>query len=208
MWQDRVDAGNQLSHRLTDYKGTNALVVGIPRGGVIVAAQVAKALGLPLDIVVARKLGAPGNPELGIGALAPDGQMVLEDSLVRALKVDAGYIAAEADRQLKEIERREKQYRRGQTIPVWTGRPVILVDDGIATGGTVKAAALYSRRRGASEVVVAAPVAPPETAERFKGLVDKLIFLETPDFFSAVGAFYRDFSQTTDDEVQEAMAKS
>jgi putative phosphoribosyl transferase len=206
MWRDRVDAGRALADRLREAAGPDTIVLGIPRGGVIVAAEVAELLKLPLGVLITRKLGAPGNPELGIGAIAPDGETVVDEGMLRYLQVSDEYLAEEKARQLDELRRRERQYHGGETAPDWTGQTLILVDDGIATGATIKAAGLYARRRGAKRVIIAAPIAPSDTAERLSDAADGFVFLDTPDFFQAVGAFYHDFSQTTDEEVLEALA--
>ncbi len=206
MWRDRVEAGRALASRLKDLTGPDTIVLGIPRGGVIVAAETASILKLPVDVLVTRKLGAPGNPELGVGAIAPDGETVIDDGLVRYLHVTPDYLEREEAAQLTELKRREKQYRGDTTEPDWTGKTLIIIDDGIATGATIKAAALYARRRGAKRVVISAPVAPSDAAERLADSADDFVFLETPEYFQAVGAFYADFSQTTDDEVRQALA--
>jgi putative phosphoribosyl transferase len=206
MWRNRVEAGQALAEILKDYTGPDTVILGIPRGGVIVAAEVASRLKLPLDILITRKLGAPSNPELGIGAIAPDGETVIDQGLVRYLNVTPEYLKNEKAAQLEELRRRDKLYRGTDSKPDWSGKTLVLVDDGIATGATIKAAALYAKRQGAKHVIISAPVAPADTAERLADSADGFVFLNTPEYFSAVGAFYTDFSQTTDEEVRQALA--
>lgn len=208
MWPDRLAAGRDLAPALKDEVVPGAVIAGIPRGGVIVAAEAARILGAKLDIVITRKLGSPGNPELGIGALAPDGEAVIDGKIAAYVHATPAYIEKEKASQLSEIKRREEKYRRFSPRIDWTGRTVIIVDDGVATGVTIKAAAYYARRQGALRVVIAAPVAPPDAADRLGKAADAYIFLETPAYFNAVGAFYQDFSQTTDTQVEEALAAS
>lgn len=195
-----------MASRLRDLAGPDTIILGIPRGGVIVAAETAAILKLPIDVLITRKLGAPGNPEFGIGAIAPDGKTVVDEGLIKYLHVTPDYLEKEKSTQLTELKRREEQYRGDTTEPDWTGKTLVLIDDGIATGATIKAAALYARRRGAKRVIISAPVAPSDTAERLADAADGFVFLETPEYFQAVGAFYEDFSQTTDDEVRQALA--
>ncbi len=206
MWRDRIEAGRALAARLRDLAGPDTILLGIPRGGVIVAAEAAAILKLPLDVLITRKLGAPGNPELGIGAIAPDGQTVVDEGLIKYLRVGPEYLEKEKAEQLTELKRREEQYRGDTAEPDWTGKTLILIDDGIATGATIKAAALYAKRRGAERVIISAPVAPSDTVERLGDSADGFVFIDTPEYFPAVGAFYEDFSQTTDEEVQRALA--
>lgn len=206
MWRNRLEAGRALASRLIDLAGPDTVILGIPRGGVIVAAEAAALLKLPLDILVTRKLGAPNNPELGIGAIAPDGATIIDEGLAKYLNVSDEYLEKEKTRQLEELRRREKLYRGNVPEPDWAGKTLILIDDGIATGATIKAAALYARRQSAKRVIIAAPVAPSDTAERLGDAADGFVFVNTPEYFPAVGAFYEDFSQTTDEEVREALA--
>jgi putative phosphoribosyl transferase len=205
MWSNRIEAGRALAQNLRGFAGPETIILGIPRGGVIVAAEVAKLLKLPLDVLVTRKLGAPSNPELGIGAIAPDGQAIVDQGLMKYLNVSDEYLEREKALQLAELKRREDLYKGNEASSDWTGKTLILIDDGIATGATIKAAALYARRRGAKHIVISAPVAPPDTAERLLDAADDFIFIDTPEYFPAVGAFYEDFSQTSDDEVREAL---
>ena len=204
MWRNRVEAGRALAVPLKKYVGSDAIVLGVPRGGVIVAKEVARELGLPLDIVISRKMGAPENSELGIGAVSSDGEAVMDQRLAKLVGADEAYILSEKKRQLVEMKRREAAFRGGNPRPKLKGRTAIIVDDGIATGVTAEAATAYLKRLGAT-VVIAAPVAPPDTAEKLRRLADEVIVLETPVLFGAVGAFYEDFRQVEDDEVKKAL---
>jgi predicted phosphoribosyltransferase len=210
VFRDREEAGRLLGEHLlrTLGGGGEAVVLGIPRGGVIVAAQVATALGAPLDVTVPRKLGAPDNPELAVGALAlADGEEIalVDERTVRALGVPASYLEEEIERQRTEILRREAAYREGRAPEPVEGRIAVLVDDGIATGLTARAAARAVRRRSPREVLVAVPVAPPETVREFAAEGLRVEALETPSPFGAVGRFYLDFRQVEDEEVIAAL---
>jgi predicted phosphoribosyltransferase len=198
---DRVDAGKRLAEALADFHGKNAVVLAVPRGGVVVGYEIAAALVLPLDVIVPRKLGAPDNPELAIGAVAEDGSTVLDESVVTYLGVNKGYIEEESARQREEITRRMTIYREGAAAAEVKGKIVIIVDDGIATGSTMKAALVSVKNRGAKSVVVAVPVGPPNTIQELRRLADRVVCLYMPEYFEAIGQFYEDFSQTSDDEV-------
>jgi len=198
---DRLDAGKRLAQALADFHGKNAVVLAIPRGGVVVGFEIAAALVLPLDVIIPRKLGAPGNPEFAIGAVAEDGSMVLDDSVVAYLGVSRGYVEEESERQRSEIARRMTLYREGAPATEVRGKDVIVVDDGIATGSTMKAALLSVKNRGAKSVTVAVPVGPPSTIQELTRLSDRVVCLYMPEYFEAIGQFYEDFSQTSDDEV-------
>lgn len=203
MFRSRTDAGQRLAAKLAHYKDENPLVLALPRGGVPVGFEVAAALDAPLDIIVVRKLGAPGQPELGIGAVV-DGdhpQSVLNEDVMRALDVSDDYLHREVAMELQEIRRRQERYRGGRPPELIAGRTVILVDDGIATGGSVRAAVRGLRRAQPKRLVLAVPVAPRETIESLRAEVDDLVCLGSPLFFHAVGQFYDDFSQTSDEEV-------
>jgi len=176
-------------------------------GGVVVGEVVARALGAPLDVVVPRKIGAPGNPELGIGAVAP-GVRVLDPSAVALLRVSEAYLEREIAAQETEIERRLHAYRDGRDAQPVRGKIAIVVDDGVATGSTAVAALRWARAQGAARVVLAVPVAPPQTIARLRTEADEVVALETPEPFFAVGEWYRDFEQTTDAEVVAALARS
>jgi putative phosphoribosyl transferase len=197
---DRTEAGRMLGERLAGLVGDDAVVLGIPRGGVVVAAEVARALGAPLDVVVPRKVGAPFNPELGLGAVAP-GVQVLDHRLIRDLGVTAEYLEREIAAQEREIARRMEAYRGGREPVEVAGRTAIVVDDGVATGGTAAAAARWARSQDASEVVLAVPVAPPQARPMLEREADRFIALGTPEPFHAVGQWYRDFDQVSDAEV-------
>ncbi len=201
IFSDRVEAGRRLAETLKGYEGREVVVLAIPRGGVVVGYQVARKLGAPLDIIAPRKIGAPYNPELAIGAVAEDGTIILDEGLVRRLGVTESYIGEESERQREEIRRRLRLYRGDAPYPDLKGHVVILVDDGVATGSTAKAALASIRRRGPEEVVVAVPVAPPSTARELEREADRVVCLYTPEPFYAIGQFYRDFSQTSDEEV-------
>jgi len=207
IFADRVEAGERLAKALVHHAGTASVVLAVPRGGVIVGEVVARALGAPLDVVVPRKIGAPGNPELGIGAVAP-GIRVLDPSALSLLRVSPGYLEREIEAQEAEIERRQHAYRDGRAAQPVAGKVAIVIDDGVATGGTAVAALRWARAQGASHVVFAVPVAPRQSLSRLQAEADEVIVLETPEPFFAVGEWYRDFGQTTDDEVVVALARS
>lgn len=198
---DRIDAGRQLAVRLQHLRGEPVVVLGLPRGGVPVAFQVAKALGAPLDVIVVRKLGVPFQPELGMGAIGEDGVRIVNRDLVERTGVSEREIAAVEARERGELERRVQRFRGGRGGTPLHGRTVVIVDDGIATGSTAKAACQVARARGAERIVLAVPVAPPGWKTRFEHDADELIALQTPESFSAIGQFYENFNQTSDDEV-------
>ncbi len=208
MFGDRREAGRELGRALaSEGFGPDAVVLGIPRGGVVVAAEVARALGAPLDVVVPRKVGAPGNPELGLGAIAP-GVRVLDDRLIRDLGVTDDYLDAEIEAQEREIARREAAYRIGRDPVDVRERVAIAVDDGIATGGTAVAAVRWARAAGAREVVLAVPVAPRQAEATMRREADRFVTLSLPEPFFAVGQWYRDFDQVQDDEVVAILAEA
>jgi putative phosphoribosyl transferase len=207
IFADRIDAGERLAKDLAHLAGSDCVVLAIPRGGVIVGEVIARELGAPLDVVVPRKIGAPGNPELAIGAVAP-GIRVLDPRMVGALGVTDQYLDREIAEQEAEIERRQRAYRGGRPPQPVEGRVAIVVDDGVATGSTAVAALRWARARGAERVVLAVPVAPPQSLERLRAEADEVVVLETPQPFLAVGEWYRDFDQTTDEQVVSALARS
>jgi len=207
IFADRVEAGERLGAALRHLTRSDPVVLAIPRGGVIVGEAVARTLDAPLDVVVPRKIGAPGNPELAIGAVAP-GIRVLDARMVRGLGVSDAYLDREIAAQEAEIERRQLAYRQGRPPQPVEGRTAIVVDDGVATGSTAVAALRWARRQGAESVVLAVPVAPPQSLDRLGAEVDELVVLETPRPFFAVGEWYRDFEQTSDRQVVDALARS
>lgn len=201
IFHDRADAGRQLSERLRPFRNANPLVLALPRGGVPVAYEVARALRAPLDIVAVRKIGAPWQPELGVGAIAEGGVLVVDTPLLRELAIPARELEEIAERESVELERRVRVYRGGRALPRIEGRTVILVDDGVATGGTAKAAIRAVREHHPRQLILAVPVIAAETADQLAGEVDKLVYLQAPSVFYAVGCWYEVFSQTTDEEV-------
>jgi putative phosphoribosyl transferase len=205
---DRADAGKRLASALKDFSRKKGIVLSIPRGGVVVGFMIAKALKLPLDVIIPRKIGAPDNPELAIGAVAEDGTAILDNNLIRYLGVSREYIKEETERQKQEIGRRLKLYRQDASYPNLKGFDVIVVDDGIATGSTMKAALASVKNRGAASITVAVPVGAPSTIEELKKTADRVVCLNTPEFFQAIGEFYTDFSQTSDEEVIELMQEN
>lgn len=206
-FSDRKDAGKQLASALTDFSFKEGMVLAIPRGGVVVGYEIASALNFKLDVIVPRKIGTPDNPELAIGAVTEDGTMILDDSLIMYLGVSNDYIYQESERQKQEIRRRQNFYRQGVSEPEIKDKNVIVVDDGIATGYTMKAALASVRNRGAATLTVAIPVGPPSTIKELKHQADNIVCLYTPEYFQAIGQFYSDFSQTTDKEVIELLKK-
>jgi putative phosphoribosyl transferase len=208
-FRDRRAAGRRLAACLQRYRDQPAtIVLGLPRGGVVPAAEIAAALGLPLDIIISRKLGAPGNPEFAIGAVAEGGEPYLNEEGIAASQATPGYIAKEIARQRAEIARRQERFRNGRALSLPDGSTVILVDDGVATGSTVFAAIRALRQLGPARLVLAIPVAPPETVAVLRGMVDELVVLATPMIFWAVGSFYERFEQVSDDEVDELLSQN
>ena len=201
---DRRDAGRRLAERLLPFRDANPVVIALPRGGAPVGDEIARALEAPLDILVARKLGAPGNPELAIGAIAP-GVTHLEPGIIRALAVSEEYIRQAVAVEQQELRRREMRFREGRPALPVSGRTVILVDDGLATGATAVAAIESLRRQAPKAIVLAMPVGAPEALQQLRQLVDEVVCLEAPYFFRAVGQAYVDFRQTTDQEVHDIL---
>ncbi len=206
---NRIEAGRQLADKLDKYAGReDVIVLGLPRGGVPVAYEVAKRLRAPLDVFIVRKLGVPGFEELAAGAIASGGVRVLNEDVMRAIPHADEVIEAVAARETGELERREQIYREGRPPPELRGRIVILVDDGLATGATMRAAVKALRQSGAAKIVVAVPVGPPDTCRAIEEEADETICLSTPAFFQAVGQYYEDFSQTSDEDVRELLARA
>jgi predicted phosphoribosyltransferase len=206
MFRDRADAGRRLAAALAGRVEGDVVVLGVPRGGVLVAGEVARALAAPLDVVIPRKIGAPQNPELAVGAIAP-GVQVWEETLLRRLGVSTTYLAEVVAEEEAEIERRAAAYRGDRPPLDLRGRTAVIVDDGIATGATAEAAARWAHAAGAVRVVLAVPVAAPEAVGRLARVADEVVALEMPFGFRAVGEWYDDFGQTTDDEVVEALGE-
>jgi predicted phosphoribosyltransferase len=208
-FRDRTEAGQVLAQRLQHLAGDpHLLVLALPRGGVPVGYELAKALGAPLDVFVVRKLGVPGHEELALGAIASGPVVVLNDDVVRALRITREVIEAVAAQETRELERRERTYR-GDRPPVDpAGRVVVLVDDGLATGATMRAAVRALRNKGAKRLIVAVPTAAPQTCDEFRSQVDEIVCAMTPEPFEAVGLWYEDFSQTTDEEVQDLLERA
>ncbi len=206
---NRTEAGRQLAEKLVKYAGReDVIVLGLPRGGVPVAFEVAQRLGAPLDVFIVRKLGVPGFEELAVGAIASGGVRVLNQDVVRALPNAEEAIEAVTARETAELERREKSYRNGRPAPELRDRVVILVDDGLATGATMRAAVAALRQCRVAKIVVAAPVGAPDTCREFEDEVDEIVCATAPEFFQAVGQYYEDFSQTSDDEVRGLLARA
>jgi len=208
-FRDRHDAGRRLAETLREYaKAPDVLVLALPRGGVPVAYEVARALGAPLDVFLARKLGLPGHEELAMGAVASGGVQVLNDEIVHGLNIPDHVIEAVAARERQELSRREQLYRHGEPAPDLSGRVVILVDDGLATGASMRAAVLALKQQQAGSIIVAVPTASPDICEALKADADEVISVITPEPFLAVGHWYDDFTQTTDEEVRDLLARS
>ena len=203
---DRREAGRHLAAAVADHGEDRPVVLGLPRGGVPVAYEVARALSAPLDVLVVRKLGCPWQPELGLGAIGEDGVRLLNTDLIRLTQVSAHELEAVAQREGRELERRVERYRQGRAAVELAGRTVLVVDDGLATGFTARAGIEVVRRRGARRVVLAVPVAPADSLAELAEVADDIVCLQTPTSFSAIGAFYTDFSQTSDAEVTDLLA--
>ncbi|MBV8984435.1 MAG: phosphoribosyltransferase [Acidimicrobiia bacterium] len=204
---DRTEAGRLLGEDLRGrgIGGEDTVVLGIPRGGVVTAAQVAEILGAPLDVALARKVGAPGNPELAIGAVGPDGSAVIDEDLARRVGATAEWLTQATARERDEVAERQQRFRGGRPPLDVTGRQVIVVDDGVATGSTAIAVGRWLAGAGAARRILAVPVAPPQTVRRLTEAYDDVVVLAAPPAFFAVGEFYTDFRQVTDDEVRQRL---
>jgi len=208
-FSDRPEAGRALAKRLEDYKDrTDVIVLALPRGGVPVAYEVAKALNAPLDVFIVRKLGVPGHEELAMGAIASGGVRVLNPEVLSRLRIDTWHIDRIAKQEMQELARREREYRGNRPPPDLHGKIPILIDDGLATGATMRAAARALRRLGPAKIVVAVPAAARDTCDEFRDEVDEIICAITPEPFYSVGSWYEDFSQTSDEEVRELLARA
>ncbi len=202
IFRDRVDAGKKLAEKLLNYyQAAEAIVIGLPRGGVPVAYEVASRLNLPLDIVCPRKIGAPFNKELAIGAITETGDGIFNQELINRLKISTDYIKMEVEKEALEAKHRLNTYRSGRPSRHLMGKTVIIVDDGLATGSTMKAAIRSIHNEHPEKIIAAVPVSPLDTLKEVRKVVDEVVYLEAPLYFEAVGQFYNEFSQTTDSEV-------
>ena len=208
LFYDRTDAGRRLAKLLKRRIQGPCVVLAIPRGGVVVGYEVAKELGCPLDVVISRKVGAPAQPELAVGAVAEDGVVFVDEEIAGLVGVSRDYVERRAREELREVRRRAEEYRGGREMPELSGKTVVLVDDGLATGLTMMAAVHMARNKGAERVVVAVPVSPPETVAKLQRHADEVICLETPTNFYAIGQFYERFDQLTDEETNSILRKS
>ena len=208
IFKDRIEAGKSLAEKLTALQIKPPLIVlGLPRGGVIVAHEIAQKLKAPLDIIVPRKIGAPFSPELAIGAITEDGSLLLNQEMVKSLRIEKDYIDQASAKEKKEAQRRLNKYRAGRASLDLKDKTVIITDDGIATGATMQAALRSIRSQNAKKIIVAVPVLPPDTKAIIEKECDELVFLGQPADFGAIGMFYEKFDQTTDEEVIAIMKK-
>jgi predicted phosphoribosyltransferase len=209
LFTDRTDAGRQLAESLAAYTGDpSAIVLALPRGGVPVGYEIARRLNAPLDVYIVRKLGVPGHEELAMGALASDGTCVVDEELIESLGVNANALEAVVRREIDELRRREVAYRDARPEPDIRGKTAIVVDDGLATGATMRAAATALRQRDPAAIVAAVPVAAPRTCANLQRVVDRVVCAYTPEPFHAVGLYYANFEQTSDEEVRRLLARA
>ncbi len=206
MFSDRIDAGKQLGKKLEFLKGQDPLILAIPRGGVVIADAIATFLGCKLDIIVSRKIGSPHNPELAIGAVLHDGSYFPNSEVVKMLQVPQSYINLEKSIQMKEIERRLINYRGSMQYDL-ENKIIVIVDDGIATGATILVAALWVKKQKPKKVIIAVPVGSKDAIQKLKEIANEVVVLHAPDFFNAVGEFYKNFEQIEDETVLEIMRK-
>lgn len=210
MFQNRIEAGQQLARKLAevpqqDLPKENLMVLGIPRGGVVVGRQIAEVFSCPLDVIVTKKIGAPGNPELAIGAVGVTGEPVVDEGLAKRVGADENYLQSQVACLKSEVLRRIEEYRGGQPLIDLKGRVVVITDDGAATGSTMQAAIEVLRQENPQKIIVAVPVISREALSKVEGLADEVIYLEAPDLFFAVGQFYQEFEQVSDEEVKELL---
>ena len=210
MFQDRSDAGRQLAAKLERFKDAHPVVLALPRGGVPVGYEIAEKLAAPLDVVLVRKIGAPGFEELAVGAVAEGtpAEKVLESETIAQFGIPQDYLDRETARQVQEIERRRAVYRGGRPSAEIAGATAIVVDDGIATGATMRAALRAVRRRGPAKLIVAVPVAPPGTLQSLRAEADELVCLDQPEYFAAISPFYAEFHQLRDEEVTDLLDRA
>lgn len=209
LFKNRSEAGQQLAEQLIQYKDNPRVVVlGLPRGGVVVAFKIAKTLNLPLDLVVPRKIGAPGNPEFAIGAITEDGEGIFDEQVISTYNISKDYIDQTVAKEKKEAQRRLELYRGDRPPLDLKNKIAILVDDGVATGSTMLAAVKSTRSKGVKKIIVAIPVTARDSLEKIKEQADEVVYLNAPLFFGAVGAFYQNFDQTNDKEVIEIMNRA
>jgi predicted phosphoribosyltransferase len=208
-FNDRIDAGKRLAERLSEYANReDVLILALPRGGVPVAFEVAKELNVKMDIFIVRKLGVPGNEELAMGAIASGNIRVLNEDVIRSFRIPQKAIDEATANELGELERRERIYRKNRPVPKISGSTVILIDDGLATGATMRAAVAAVKTKNPAKVIIAVPVAAPDTCSDFGSEVDEVMCVATPEPFYGVGAWYEDFSQTTDKEVCDLLDRA
>ncbi len=210
MWQDRIEAGQKLAQKLKEILGeektlSQGLVLAIPRGGVVVGQQIAKALNYPLDVIIVKKIGAPGNPELAVGAVGFIGEPVIDEDLVARLGVEKDYLEKKITEIKNQIIIQEKEWRAGKEPLDLKNKVVVITDDGVATGATVKAAIEIVRQTNPQKIILAVPVVAKESLHEIENLADEVVYLQAPELFFAVGQFYQNFGQVSDEEVKELL---